>query len=278
MSGTGEEHDTGHGFYPAGPSRHRAIRLLVIPLAVYGAWLLEVFLFGGGVHLFLVPEAAGVILYTIVACILVGMVATVLLMRRAFLSGEVNMLQFGFRSRERTIAATALTGVVLYGAIVLTNPFGPDKSAFASAFLLLLPTGIASVMICWVLVGTHLQALVRNGGAALTIPVGVVITSILFTVSTLAMVPGAGVAESSVVYIGAGGIAAVFFFAVRDVWATALVVTGSLVYLLAGRLDAVLLKGALPVIGVSALLAVGTLAGIHWYLSRHYVTVAAPAA
>jgi hypothetical protein len=260
------------------PSRNRTMRLLVIPLLVYAAWLIEIFLFEGSVRLFPVPGAPGILLYTVVGCILVGIIVPLFLMRRAFLSGEVNMLQFGFRSLHRTVAAAALTGVALYGAIILTSPFGADKTAFAAAFLLLLPTGIATVMCCWVLAGTHLQALVRGGGPLVTIPFGIVLTAILFALACLAMLPGAVSPESSVAYLCAGGIAGVFFFAVRDAWATALVVTGCLVYLLAGRLDAVLLKEALPVLAISALLAAGTLAGIHWYLSRHYVTVPVPAA
>jgi hypothetical protein len=277
MIGTGNGRNRNDGV-AAPRSQNRIIRLLIIPVLVYVAWILEIFLFEGEVHLFLVPEPAGLLLYTVVAGILVGMVVPVLLMRRAFLFGEVNMLQFGFRSMNRTLAAVALTGVLLYGILILTNPFGPDKQAFAALFLLLLPTGIAAVMVCWVLVGTHLQALVRGGGAVLSVPVGIVMTSILFAAAALSMVPDAGLPQSGVAYIGAGGIVAVFFFAVRDVWATALVVTSCLVYLLAGRLDAALLKEALPLLAVTALLAAGTLAGIHWYLSRHYVTVSAPAA
>jgi hypothetical protein len=278
MNGTAKEGDQVRRDPFLIPSRNRTMRLLVIPLLVYVAWLIEIFLFEGTGQLFLTPGTPGILLYTIVGCILVGIVVPVFLMKRAFLSGEVNMLQFGFRSMNRTVAAAALTGVVLYGAIILSNPFGADKTAFATAFLLLLPTGIATVMCCWVLAGTHLQALVRGGGAVMSIPVGVVMTSILFALACLAMLPGTGSPESTVAYICAGGIAGVFFFAVRDVWATALGVTGCLVYLLAGRLDAVLLEGALPVLAISSVLAAGTLAGIHRYLSRHYVTVPAPAA
>ena len=257
--------------------RNAIIRLLFIPLLVYVVWVLETFLFEGNVHLFLQPDPMGLLLYTFVACILVGLVVPVILMLRAFMSGAVNMFQFGFRSLRRTILTAALTGLIVCAAVALQNPFGADRPAFAAAFLLLLPTGIASVMICWVLTGTHVQALVRDGGAIVSISAGVVITAILFGLTSPVQLPGAGSQDGLFWYISAGIIAALFFFSVRDVWATSVAVTAILVYLVAGRFDAARLHQVLPFISFSAVITVVVLAIIHWYLSRNYVTIPVPA-
>jgi hypothetical protein len=265
--------------YPSGPiPRNVIIRLLHIPFLVYLVWILEIFLFEGNVHLFLRPDPSGLLLYTFVTCILVGLVVPVVLMRRAFMSGTVNMLQFGFRSLRRTILAAVLTGLIVCAAVALRNPFGSDRSAFAAAFLLLLPTGIASVMICWVLVGTHAQALVRNGGALVSISAGVVVTAILFGLTSLVQFPGAGSQDTLFWYISAGIIAAIFFFSVRDVWAASVAVTGILVYLVAGRFDTARLHQVFPFITLSAVITSVVLVIVHWYLSRNYVTIPVPAA
>jgi len=258
--------------------RQALTRYLLIPFLVYLLWLLETFLFAGNVHLFQRPEPAGLLLYTLVCCVLVGLVLPVFLMRRAFISGAVNMFQFGFRSLRRTVFAGSLTVLLVCAAVALQNPFGADRSAFAAAFLLLLPAGASSVMVCWVLAGTHIQALVRFGGAPISISIGIVMTAILFGLTSLVQFPGAVSPDTLFRYLSLGLLAAVFFFSVRDVWAACVAVTGGLVYLVAGRLDAVLLHEALPAISVSAIIITGVLAIIHWFLSRRYITVPVPSA
>jgi hypothetical protein len=264
----------GRNGYPYVPLPRNAItRLLLIPFLVYLIWVLETFLFEGNVHLFLQPEPVGLLLYTVVTCIFIGLLVPVFLMCRTFMSGAVNMFQFGFRSLRRTTLAVALTTLVVCAAVALQNPFGTDRSAFAAAFLLLLPTGIASVMICWVLVGTHVQALVRDGGVLMSISTGVVVTAILFGLTSLVLFPGAGSQDTLFWYIFAGILTAIFFFSVRDVWAASVAVTGELVYLLAGRFDTAMLHQAFPGISLAAVITMGGLAVIHWHLSRNYVTI-----
>ena len=157
-----------------------ALRLLVIPFLVYLAWLLEIFLLAGNPRLLEHPEPAGIALYTIAGCILTGMIIPILCIRKAFISGDVTMFQIGFRTFRRTLLACSVTCTIGIGMIMLFNPFGADRLAFANAFILLLPTAVSSVMVCWVLAGTHLQAFVRSGGALLSVTTGVVITSLLF--------------------------------------------------------------------------------------------------
>ncbi|MDD1691134.1 MAG: hypothetical protein LUQ66_10780 [Methanoregula sp.] len=278
MKKTREQSPDGTGRTYVSLSRNMVIRLLLIPVLVYLIWVLETFLFEGRGQLFLRPDPAGIILYTATTCILAGLVVPVFLMRRAFVAGDVTMFHLGFRSLHRTGLAVVLTVLIIGAAVALANPFGTDRSAFAMAFLLLLPTGIASVMICWVIAGTHIQALVRDGGVLPSISVGVVVTGILFGLTSRAQFPGAGTPDTLLWYISAGILVAIFFFAVRDVWAASVAVTGCLVYLAAGWLDATLLKQSTPVILLTALVTTGVLALVHWYLSRHYVTIPVPVA
>jgi hypothetical protein len=132
-------------------------------------------------------------------------------------------------------------------------------------------------MVCWVLAGTHVQAFVRSGGAVLSITTGVVITSILFTAATLAASPSVR-HEGTLFWPVCTGIgAALFFFAVRDVWATIIAVTGSWVFIGAGTFDPVSLHGITPGIYASSLLAVAVLLALHIWLSRNYATIIVPA-
>ena len=249
------------------------IRLLLIPFLVFLAWLLEIFLLAGNARLLEHPDPVSIAIYTIIGCVLTGMIIPVICIRKAFVTGAVNMFQIGFRTIRRTLLACSVTGAIGFGMVILFNPFGTDRLAFANAFLLLLPTSAATVMVCWVLAGTHVQAFVRSGGAVLSISTGVVITSILFASATLAASPS--VRQEGILFwpVCTGIGAALFFFAVRDVWATIILVTGSGVFTGAGTFDPVSLHGTSPGIYASSLLAVAVLLALHIWLSRNYATI-----
>ncbi len=161
----------------------------MIPVALYSAWVLESLLLGGRVNIFGRSDPYGLFLYTLIACIITGIGAPLFCIRRAFLSGAVNMFQIGFRSLRRTVLTTLLTGVVICGIMILFNPFGTDRIAFINAFILLLPTAITSVMMCWVLLGTHVQAFVRRGGALVSLTSGIAVTTVLYSITTFAYLP-----------------------------------------------------------------------------------------
>jgi len=256
--------------------RSATIRLLVIPFAIYTAWLLEIFLLEGSVHLFEHFDPPQFLLYTFIACILTGILVPLFCVRTAFISGAVNLFQIGFRSLRRTVVACTLTGIICYIVVIFLNPFGTDRFAFANAFLLLLPGAIASVMICWVLVGTHVQAFVRRGGIVISIIVGIMVTAVLFGMTTFAYFPAAFRQDPFFSSVFIGIIAAVFFFAVRDIYSTSLVAGVCSVLTMANRISPLYLHNTVVFIWISAVLAVSILIGIHLYLSRNYVTLEVP--
>lgn len=261
---------------PSPGLRTATIRLLVIPVAVYTAWVLETFLLEGSTNLFLQFDPAGIFLYTLIACIITGMVIPLVCIRKAFISGAVNMFQIGFRSLRRTILAGVLTCIIGYGAVIIFSPFGMDRFMFFNAFVLLLPGTIASVMICWVLIGTHIQAFVRTGGAIISLSVGTMVTAMLFGMTTFAYFPAVLQQDTFFSSVGIGIIAGLFFFAVRDVYATSIVVGECSVFTLADRINPVYLHNAVPAVWISAGLTACALTGIHLYLLWNFTTIRIP--
>jgi hypothetical protein len=251
-------------------------RLLVIPFAVYTAWMLETFLLEGSTNLFMRFDPSGIFLYTIIACIITGMLLPLLCIRKAFITGAVNMFQIGFRSLRRTLLAGVLTCLIGYGAVIILSPFGTDRFMFANAFLLLLPGAIASVMICFVLIGTHIQAFVRSGGALLSLTLGILVTAMLFGITTFAYFPALMVKETVFVVVGLGIISGLFFFAIRDVYATTIVVGGCSVFIYADMINPQYLHNAVPGVWINAGLAACSLIIIHLYLSRNFTTIRIP--
>lgn len=254
-------------------SQKDVIRLLLIPLLVYCAWLAEIYLLEGAKSLLAEPAILPLILYTLFGCILTGMVIVVWIVTRSFQTRAVTLLQIGFRSAKRTIVTCMLALAACYLVILV---FGADSTLPASLpalFCLYLPTGIAAVMVCWVLVGTHLQALVRAGGAVLSIPVGVVITAILFGLTTLVLMPAVGLADPLVPAILLGFITALFFFSVRDVYATSIVVTTGMVLVFARSVDTSALDRASFGVVTMAALSLLALLAIHGWFLHSYTTV-----
>lgn len=250
-----------------------AVRLLVVPLLVYLAWLLETFLLAGIPRILEVPDPAGFTAYTVISCIFTGMVIPLLCIRKAFLTGAVNMFQIGFSGARRTLILCSLTFIAGYAIVSLSGAYGQDRLAFAGAFLLLLPTTASSVMVIWALFGTHVQAFVRDGGIVLSIPTGVVTTGILFAAAVVAVNPAIR-QEGSLFWPVCIGIAtALVFFALRDVYATVMAVTGLLV--LSGTLlpSSFSWQAISPSVWLSSLLAGTALVALHVYLHRNYTTI-----
>lgn len=261
-----------------GKMRSTWVTLILIPLLIVIIWLLENYLLAGNSRLFGQESLPGLMLYTILSGIVVGILVPIIRIRAAFLSGAVNMFQIGFRSLRRTVAAVSLTALAGYAGVVLMSLSGQgfDRWTGTALFLFLLPTAIAAVMICWMLVGTHIQACVRNGGVVISVFTGVLLTAVIFAIAMTALFAAADFQGQFAGFFALGCVSALFFFAVRDIWATIIVVTTGLVILQNSHIASAYIVPFNPVVALCGILTVGILAGIHVYFSRHYTTVMLP--
>jgi hypothetical protein len=265
------------GLNPARPGLRvsSSVTLIVIPLMIVVIWLLENYLLAGTTRLFQHMDPPGLVLYTALAGILVGIIIPLVRIRAAFLSGAVNIFQIGFRSARRTGATVILTAIACGAVFLFANipGRGPDPWETAALFLLLLPVSAAAVMICWALVGTHIQAYVRCEGVIVSVITGVVVTSLVFALSLAALIPGPDIGNLVGGFFAVGCITAFFFFAVRDIYASIIVVTSCLIVLLKSVIDPAYLVPVNPVVVFCGSAVIITLLGIHGYFSRHYTTI-----
>jgi len=255
-----------------------SVTLVVIPLMIAGIWLLENYLLAGTTRLFQHMDLPGLVLYTALAGILVGIIIPIVRIRAAFLSGAINMFQIGFRSARRTGATVILTTVTCAAVFLFTNipGSGPDPGETAALFLLLLPVSAAAVMICWVLIGTHIQAYVRCEGVVISVITGVVVTALVFALCLAALIPGQDIGNLFGGFFAAGCISAFFFFAVRDIYASIVVVTSCLITLLQSVIDPAYLVPVNPIVVFCGSAVIIAVIGIHGFLLRHYTTIMLP--
>lgn len=263
----GTEQAAGRPWYRSDP-----VRLIAIPLVIFAAWFMEMYLLAGNTALFSHNNPGELVLYTVVSCIIIGILVPILVIRQSFLSGSVNMFQIGFRSLRRTLSTGILTATILYAGLVLFSPYGTRLAGF-NAFLLLLPTAIASVMICWVLAGTHIQAFFRSGGMAASILYGIIVTAILFDIVSFALRGLTGSKTGAADFFIIGVVVAMFFFAVRDIYAAGILLAACMAYSLHDIIDPLYLQADAYTVYFTALLAVVMLILVHGYFSRHYTTI-----
>jgi hypothetical protein len=91
-----------------------------------------------------------------------------------------------------------------------------------------------------------------------------------------AYLPAVMVKDAVFTVVGVGIIAGLFFFAVRDVYATTIVVGGCSVIIYGDRINSQYLDNAVPGVWISAGLAVCSLIIIHLYLVRNFTTIMIP--
>ena len=257
--------------------RPSVFRYLVIPFLIYLAWVADTFLLEGNPALFVRYDPIALVVYTGVTTVLIGIIVPIVCLRPAFMSGAVNMFQVGFRSPRRTAIAVAVTALSGYLVLIMFTPFGADRAALFNTFALMLPTGIAGTMVCWVVFGTHLQAYVRRYGAVVSVTAGTAATGILYGLSYAATSFRPADAAGYLPFVLVGFSSAVFFFAVRDVWASSVFVTMLVSLAVRDRVNPLYTSQIHPVVMACAALSFLALAAGVLYLSKRFVTIRVPA-
>ncbi|MGD1004483.1 MAG: hypothetical protein ABR887_03605 [Methanoregulaceae archaeon] len=256
--------------------RYTNNRLLIIPFIIYILWVLETFLLEGSLGVFTRYQPLPLLLYTIFANIIMGIAVPIVCLRSAFISGAINMFQIGFRSLRRTVLAAIVTGLIGYELLVNFSAFAFNRLALLNAIVLLIPVAIASVMVCFTLLGTHLQAFVRKRGVSVSIVTSVIITGVLFGLTGIAHSPPINQTNIILLLILTGIASAVFFFSVRDVYASTLFVTFGMALVLFKQTDSFYSNQIEPLIYGISLLSIVCLIFCHWYLSKNFKTIKIP--
>jgi hypothetical protein len=183
----------------------------LVALGTYVAWTALTWLLEGRILTFLRPEAVtDRLTYTGLANIIVGTVLALLLVREFIAADFTTRTNLGFRSVPRTVGAVLVGGILGFGLYVLQQPVTTDHVVVMNVFAQVLPVSIAEVVVCWVVVGGSIAALLRDRGVNryLTIGSALVVSTVLFGVYHFAHSPPFNTVEMvgllSVVGVGTG--------------------------------------------------------------------------
>jgi len=183
----------------------------LVALGTYATWTAVTWLLEGRIETFLRPDAVGDrLVYTGVANLVIGTVVALVIVKEFVQSEFTSRSDLGFRSVRRTLAATLIAGVLGFSLYALQQPPTTNPVVVANVFAQVLPVSIAEVIVCWVVVGGSVAALLRQRGLNRHLASGsaLIVSTVLFGVYHFAHSPPFNSLEMvgllSVVGIGTG--------------------------------------------------------------------------
>ena len=193
----------------------------VVAMGVYVIWTAITWLLEGRIRTLLRPEAtADRILYTGIANLLVGTILALWLVREFVATGFSTRERLGFRSPGRTLAAVLLAGVLGSVLYVVQRPPSTDPVVVLNAFAQVLPVSIAEIVVCWVIVGGSVLALLGERGTNeyLSNAIAIAVSSVLFGAYHLAHSPPFNTPEMIGLLTGVGVVTSLFYFVGRSAY------------------------------------------------------------
>lgn len=196
-------------------------KALTFAIGLYLVWVLATYLLEGRIQTFLRPEAMGARLsYALIANILIGIGGSALVIRSLSRAAIVSSERAGFRGL-RHAAVTVVVGVVLGLAFyALQGAPSWNPMVLINAYAQVLVTSIAEILVCWAVVGSVSQAVLRDRGRWVSMMLAAIIASVLFGVYHFAHSPPFNTIPLVVILSVVGLVTSVFFFVSRDVYGT----------------------------------------------------------
>lgn len=201
------------------PNNRRALSLAFVLylLWVFATWLLE-----GRILTFQRPEDIGArLIYALVANVLIGIGGSALVIR--FLSnwGAISPPQAGFRGIGHAVVAVVIGGALGFVLYVLQGAPTFNPVVILNAFAQVLVGSIAEVLVCWAVVGSLAEAMLRDGRTRwVSVMLAALIASVLFGVFHFAHSPPFNTVGTVVFLSAIGLVTSAFFFISRDVYGT----------------------------------------------------------
>jgi hypothetical protein len=196
---------------------------ILAAVALYAVWTLATWLLEGRIETLLRPDAAGDrVIYAIVANLLIGVIAALIVLRQLIREGILAKPDAGFGRAIPSPIALAIAaglGFALYG---LQGAPSWHPVVLANAFAQVLVVSAAEIIVCWVVVGASVEAWLRPRGRAVSLIAAALVASVLFGVYHFAHSAPFNMPGMVVLLTVVGLVTSAFFFIARDAYATIL--------------------------------------------------------
>jgi hypothetical protein len=192
-------------------------------LCLFAAWTLATWFLEGRIETLLRPEArVDRAIYAIIANLLIGIVAAIAILRVLVGRGWVAKHASGFGSRRPSAVWLAIAFVLGPALYVLQGAPSREPTVLLNAFSQVLVVSAAEVVVCWVVVGVTVEALLNARGRAISVIGAALVASVLFGAYHFAHSAPFNTPGMVALLAGVGMVTSAFFFLSRDVYATIL--------------------------------------------------------
>jgi hypothetical protein len=201
--------------------RSTVILAVVLSAAVYLAWVVATYVLEGRLETLLRPEATlARFFYALVANLLIGVVGAVWVLRLLARLRVLSPQRAGFRQFPHALAGVLVGGVLGFVFYAVQGPPAFDPVVIANAFAQVLVVSVAEVVVCWALVGTVTESLLRGRGKSVSLVGAALVASFLFGVYHFAHSPPFNTPGFVLFLMAIGLVTSLFFFILRDVYGT----------------------------------------------------------
>jgi hypothetical protein len=197
-------------------------RALFLAFGLYLLWVFATWLLEGRILTFQRPEDIGArLIYALVANVLIGIGGSALVIR--FLSnwGAISPRQAGFRGIGHAVVAVVIGGTLGFVLYFLQGAPTFNPVVILNAFAQVLVGSIAEVLVCWAVIGSIAEAMLRyRRGRWVSVILAALVASVLFGVFHFAHSPPFNTVGTVVFLSAIGLLTSAFFFISRDVYGT----------------------------------------------------------
>jgi hypothetical protein len=241
---------------------------LLSALALFLVWTFATYWFEGRIGLLLHPTLLGRWIYVLIANIAVGTLAVGWLAHRWVTAGLTTPAQLGFQGVVRSLIAIVLAGVVGFGLFVLQRPVSLEPLVLLNGFAQAIQTSIAEVLVCWVIVGGSVEALLRPKGRVLAIVLALVAADVLFGFYHYAHSAPFNQLSTVLFLMIPGLVTSLVYFLGRDIYAAILIQNFLGMIGVMRNIDLTLFRQPLYPLYALTLLSILALVAVHWLMLR----------
>jgi hypothetical protein len=196
-------------------------RVLIFAVITYLVWVLVTWLLEGRILTLLRPEAVvNRLTYTIVANIAIGIILALFVVRYAMAADIISLDTSGFRPLKRTILAIIIAFILGFVLMILLNPPTLNPTVLLNVYAQVLTVTIAEIAVCWAVMGSISEGMIRNRGRILAMIAGIIVASVLFGLYHFAHSPPFN-QPGMVAFLSLFGVVtSLVYFIGRDIYAT----------------------------------------------------------
>jgi hypothetical protein len=191
-------------------------------IVVYLVWTLATYLLEGRINLLQQPTVAGRYTYVLIANVLIGTIGAIWVIRSLLSSQWVSLTQMGFRPLGRTVLTMAIAVGIGVVYLLLLRPATWSPLVIVNGYAQVLTVSIAEIVVCWALVGAGFESLAKSKGKILSLPVGILAATILFSVYHVGHSAPFNQIHMMLILLVPGIVTSLFYFISREIYATIL--------------------------------------------------------